>query len=135
MRSDDGTPISSTWIMLGLISVLYSEDEIVKATNAEVEHGGAVRRRKPDGLSIVEATSIERVASSVFVLGATPSHERPRSQSRSSQQRHPDMPYLSSQATIGRNSQFTNLTAHDREKLGGIEYRSLKLLLKIVLGK
>ncbi|KAF2247945.1 potassium transporter [Trematosphaeria pertusa] len=133
VRSDDGTPISSTWIMLGLISVLYSEDEIVKATNAEVEHGGAVRRRKPDGLSIVEATSIERVASSVFVLGATPSHERPRSQSRSSQQRHPDMPYLSSQATIGRNSQFTNLTAHDREKLGGIEYRSLKLLLKIVL--
>ncbi|KAF1969798.1 potassium transporter [Bimuria novae-zelandiae CBS 107.79] len=109
------------------------EDEIVKATDAEVEHGGAVRRRRPDGLSIAEATSIERVASSMFVIGATSSRERPRSQTRSSLQRHPDMPYLSTQATIGRNSQFSNLTAQDRERLGGIEYRSLKLLLKIVL--
>lgn len=42
------------------------------------------------------------------------------------------MPNISSQATIGRNSQFYDLTAEDRERLGGIEYRSLKLLLKIV---
>ncbi|KAL2852434.1 cation transporter [Aspergillus pseudoustus] len=41
---------------------------------------------------------------------------------------------LSSQATLGRNSQFLNLTAEDREMLGGIEYRSLRLLLKIVMG-
>ncbi|KAF7586671.1 low affinity potassium transporter [Aspergillus hancockii] len=34
----------------------------------------------------------------------------------------------------GRNSQFHNLSAKDREILGGIEYRSLKLLLKIVVG-
>ncbi|KAJ3537159.1 hypothetical protein NM208_g6428 [Fusarium decemcellulare] len=44
-----------------------------------------------------------------------------------------DRPFLSRQATIGRNSQFHNLTSEDRELLGGIEYRSLKLLLKIVL--
>lgn len=44
-----------------------------------------------------------------------------------------EIPFLSKQATIGRNSNFTNLTAQDREELGGIEYRSLKLLLKIVL--
>lgn len=42
------------------------------------------------------------------------------------------MPNISSQATQGRNSQFYHLTAEDRERLGGIEYRSLKLLLKIV---
>lgn len=36
--------------------------------------------------------------------------------------------------SIGRNSAFYNMTAEDREKLGGIEYRSLKLLLKIVAG-
>lgn len=42
------------------------------------------------------------------------------------------LPQLSSQVTIGRNSAFYNLTADDRERLGGIEYRSLKLLLKIV---
>jgi hypothetical protein len=45
------------------------------------------------------------------------------------------MPYLSSQATIGRNSQFQNLTKEDRELLGGLEYRALKLLLKIVVGE
>ncbi|KAL4881713.1 putative cation transporter [Aspergillus karnatakaensis] len=41
---------------------------------------------------------------------------------------------LSKQATVGRNSQFLNLTAKDRERLGGVEYRSLRLLLKIVVG-
>lgn len=46
-----------------------------------------------------------------------------------------DMPYLSSRATIGRNSQFYNLTRQDRNEMGGIEYRSLKLLLKVVFGK
>jgi hypothetical protein len=43
-----------------------------------------------------------------------------------------NLPNISSQATQGRNSQFYNLTAEDRERLGGIEYRALKLLLKIV---
>lgn len=38
---------------------------------------------------------------------------------------------LSRYATLGRNSNFRNLTRDDREKLGGIEYRSLRLLLKI----
>jgi len=38
---------------------------------------------------------------------------------------------LSHHATLGRNSDFRNLTREDREKLGGIEYRSLRLLLKI----
>ncbi|KAK3698068.1 low affinity potassium transporter [Vermiconidia calcicola] len=43
------------------------------------------------------------------------------------------MPYLSWQATTGRNSQFLGLTEEQREELGGIEYRSLKLLAKILL--
>ncbi|KAK5166538.1 low affinity potassium transporter [Saxophila tyrrhenica] len=38
------------------------------------------------------------------------------------------MPYLSWQATIGRNSAFVGLTEEQREELGGIEYRSLKTL-------
>lgn len=41
---------------------------------------------------------------------------------------------LSKQVTIGRNSRFYNLTAEDEEKLGGIEYRASKLLLKIAIG-
>lgn len=42
------------------------------------------------------------------------------------------MPYLSWQPTIGRNSQFIDLTEEQREELGGIEYRSLKTLALIL---
>ena len=41
-------------------------------------------------------------------------------------------PYLSWEPTIGRNSAFPDLTEEQREELGGIEYRSLKLLIKIL---
>jgi potassium uptake Trk family protein len=43
-------------------------------------------------------------------------------------------PQLSASVTIGRNSNFSGMNAQDREELGGIEYRSLKLLLKIIVG-
>jgi hypothetical protein len=45
-----------------------------------------------------------------------------------------DLPGLSKGVTVGLNSRFYNITTEDRERLGGIEYRSLKLLLKIVFG-
>jgi len=45
------------------------------------------------------------------------------------------LPWLSKEVTIGRNSNFHGLSAQDREELGGIEYRSLKILLKILIGK
>jgi hypothetical protein len=74
----------------------------------------------------------------MFVLGAAPG----RSRSAKTQPKHESplseqlaLPELSSHATVGRNSQFRNLTRRDREKLGGIEYRSLKLLLKVVVCK
>ena len=43
-------------------------------------------------------------------------------------------PYLSWEPTIGRNSAFPDLTAEQREELGGIEYRSLKTLALILTG-
>ena len=43
------------------------------------------------------------------------------------------MPYLSWQATTGRNSAFLGLTEEQREELGGIEYRSLKTLAKVLI--
>jgi Trk-type K+ transport system membrane component len=43
------------------------------------------------------------------------------------------MPYLSWQPTVGRNSAFIDLTEEQREELGGIEYRSLKLLAIILV--
>jgi hypothetical protein len=42
------------------------------------------------------------------------------------------MPYLSWTPTIGRNSNFVDLTEEQREELGGIEYRALKLLVVIL---
>ena len=42
-------------------------------------------------------------------------------------------PYLSWQATTGRNSAFFGLTETQREELGGIEYRALKTLAIILL--
>ena len=44
-----------------------------------------------------------------------------------------EMPYLSWQATTGRNSAFLGLTEEQREELGGIEYRALKTLSWILL--
>ncbi|KAH7114789.1 hypothetical protein EDB81DRAFT_892830 [Dactylonectria macrodidyma] len=96
------------------------------------------RRLSSDGLQITAARSMERVAgvaASMLVLGAQPPHPSRRSSISAASQQQPalnNQPFLSRQATIGRNSQFHNLTSHDRELLGGIEYRSLKLLLKVV---
>ncbi|CAN3368345.1 low-affinity potassium transport protein [Diutina catenulata] len=40
--------------------------------------------------------------------------------------------YLSWTPTLGRNSQFINLTEEQKEELGGVEYRATKLLSKVV---
>ncbi|KAL4930779.1 putative potassium uptake transporter [Aspergillus undulatus] len=76
---------------------------------------------------------IDRVTTVTFAQG--PSKSR-ASQIRPavSLSKHTSLPGLSQQATLGRNTQFLNLTATDRERLGGVEYRSLRLLLKIVIG-
>ncbi|GAA6010209.1 hypothetical protein JCM11491_005392 [Sporobolomyces phaffii] len=42
--------------------------------------------------------------------------------------------YISFDAMVGRNSRFHNLTAAQQEELGGVEYRALSLLLKVVVG-
>ncbi|THC93698.1 hypothetical protein EYZ11_006809 [Aspergillus tanneri] len=85
-------------------------------------------------LSNSDTAPLERIAS-IFGVGE-PSRRRQESEAsrKISLSQQLDLPELSSQATLGQNSQFHNLTAKDREILGGIEYRSLKLLLKIVTG-
>ena len=70
----------------------------------------------------------------MFVLGQRISTERRMSQA-SRQPQPSDLPNLSRQVTIGRNSQFFNLTAEDEEKLGGIEFRALKLLLRFIISR
>ncbi|KJZ70104.1 hypothetical protein HIM_10507 [Hirsutella minnesotensis 3608] len=100
-----------------------------------------LRRRHIDDTPLSETRPLDRVASmasSVFVLGTEPSRRVRRRNSAASSsrlsQREADarnMLALSHHATLGRNSDFRNLTREDRGKLGGIEYRSLRLLLKI----
>jgi len=46
-----------------------------------------------------------------------------------------DIPYLSWQPTVGRNSAFIDLTEEQREELGGIEYRTLKTLALVLVCK
>ncbi|PHH79949.1 hypothetical protein CDD82_2052 [Ophiocordyceps australis] len=102
----------------------------------------ALRRRlhQAEGPRLREARTLTRVASHMFVLGSRPAPRRansmpPLAPSRPSigrRQSTRDMFALSRHATLGRNSTFHNLTREDMEKLGGIEYRSLKLLLKII---
>lgn len=83
------------------------------------------------------ASTIERVVSSAFAMGP---HPRKRNMSplsrfsRKANKEPPNMPYLSYTPTVGRNSQFVDLTDEQRDELGGIEYRSLKLLAKVLVG-
>lgn len=49
-----------------------------------------------------------------------------------SKDKEDNMPYLSWEPTVGRNSAFIDLTEEQREELGGIEYRSLKSLALIL---
>lgn len=78
--------------------------------------------------------SLERIASAAFSIGP---RARATSRIRTSRERTllKGMPKLSSPVTIGRNSQFNNVSAEDRDLLGGVEYVALKLLLKLIVGQ
>ncbi|KAG9495371.1 hypothetical protein J7337_013615 [Fusarium musae] len=118
-------------------------DDAIKPVPSRNQNDGSfsMRRRRrfssDDGLKVTASRSMDRaagVAASLLVLGSqTAPQPRPISSDSNRQPAINDVPFLSRQATLGRNSQFKNLTSHDREILGGIEYRSLKLLLKIVV--
>ncbi|KAK7408832.1 hypothetical protein QQX98_009018 [Neonectria punicea] len=49
------------------------------------------------------------------------------------QEKDDELPYLSYTPTIGRNASSVRLTSEQRDELGGIEYRALKLLLVLLL--
>ncbi|KLJ13157.1 hypothetical protein EMPG_09428 [Blastomyces silverae] len=118
--------------MVEVDEVFSDDDEIAKTNDSNARRRSLSARRRIMGSSRIASTStLERVASSIFVLEGRPSTSNKQPPLQPSLSQHLDLP-LSSHATLGRNSQFRNLTAEDREKLGGIEYRSLKLLLKIV---
>lgn len=116
------------------LTFLGSQDEdAIKPSQTVPENVTRRRTYQHDGLNISLSKSIERVASSVFVLGAS-NHKEELRQKQLPSMRPLGLPFLSRETTVGRNSQFHNLTAEDRLELGGIEYRSLRLLLKITSG-
>ncbi|KAG0133775.1 cation transport protein-domain-containing protein [Tuber indicum] len=98
-----------------------------------------VRQRKLPPLEqfLPRASTVERVISSAFSVGQHPKRRNtsPFSRlSRKTAKEPPNMPYLSYTPTLGRNSQFVGLSDEERDELGGIEYRSLKLLAKVLVG-
>jgi hypothetical protein len=54
--------------------------------------------------------------------------------SRRSTQTQMTLPYFTFNPTIGRNSLFLGLTEDQREELGGVEYRAVKVLLLVLIG-
>ncbi|KXJ86489.1 cation transport protein-domain-containing protein [Microdochium bolleyi] len=110
------------------------EDNIKPIANGDRLFSTLTYRTRPQqqGEDFSTARSIENVAGSMFVLGRADT--APRLSGVSQHPRPNDLPGLSKQVTIGRNSQFYDLSEEDEEKLGGIEYLALKMLLKIVIG-
>lgn len=74
------------------------------------------------------------VMSSAFSMGTARRRRLSNLYCRKPEPEIQHMPYLSYTPTVGRNSQFVDLTDEQRDELGGIEYRSLKLLGRILLG-
>lgn len=73
--------------------------------------------------------------STAFSVGTAKTHHKSMNPFPSRPVKEIDMPYLSYTPTMGRNSQFVDLNDEQRDELGGIEYRSLKLLNKILWGR
>ncbi|KAF4968774.1 hypothetical protein FSARC_3903 [Fusarium sarcochroum] len=118
-----------------LITLL--EDIIEPVSRTQSTPVGSLRRRRSAGLSLAQVRSVERVATvatSLFVIGNTAQGPKERQLARAPTLAAGDFPQLSREVTVGRNSIFHNLSSDDREELGGIEYKSLKLLLKIIVG-
>lgn len=90
------------------MSVDEDEDQIKPVA----ESSSAMRRRKSDTRSLSKATSVDRAVSSIFVLGSTTGHR-----SEDKPRREP-----------------VDLSSLSRDELGGVEYRALRLLLKVVVG-
>ncbi|KAJ5751980.1 hypothetical protein N7520_008897 [Penicillium odoratum] len=116
-----------------------NDGDSIKAISTRDDDPGlgsrSIRRRISTTLpsSTRPLEKVATVASMMFVIGGSTSRGHATSRERPAL-KPLSLPQLSSHATLGRNSNFGNLTTEDRERLGGIEYRALKLLLKIVTG-
>ncbi|KAB8067028.1 cation transport protein-domain-containing protein, partial [Aspergillus leporis] len=116
-----------------ILEIENRASDLVQDRHVNIIPTGSSQRvkEKPSSTTV----PLELVMSRMFAIGAGPNRDQSvqsEEPQKISLSKDLDMPSLSAQATVGRNSLFHNLTAEDRELLGGIEYRSLRLLLKIV---
>ena len=126
---DEGKPLEE-------VDDILSDEDDEKAQIASGDQPGPslMRRHSSRVAAAANTISIERIASSIFVVGDTRNRARSSSPGGTSRRTSTNLPSLSAQATVGRNSKFRNMTRQDWENLGGVEYRSLKLLLKVIMG-
>lgn len=108
---------SRIWIS---ICIVYSRKRRFNKRFDEIVREARIRRRD---------RSPPRVAPSP----SPPPEVETAGDARAGEKDDDEVPYLSWTPTIGRNSQFYKLTSEQRDELGGIEFRALKLLLKILL--
>ncbi|KAJ5198239.1 uncharacterized protein N7498_007356 [Penicillium cinerascens] len=121
---------------VGIDEDSIDDSKSVVSTNTDQGRMEGLRRRQT-ATSIYSVTTrpLEQAASMMFRVGGSAALSRTSSSPANKREfKNLALPNISSQATQSRNSQFHNLTEEDRQNLGGIEYRSLKLLLKIVIG-
>ncbi|KFY24904.1 hypothetical protein V493_04959 [Pseudogymnoascus sp. VKM F-4281 (FW-2241)] len=108
-------------------------EEVADSTRAAMRSLGVLRFRKPrifKGEKVHgehENEKLERSRSRALSLTRLKSHF-----TKDKENLDP-MPYISFQPTIGRNSAFVDLSEAEREELGGIEYRSLKILAIVLV--
>ncbi|KAK0624148.1 potassium transporter [Immersiella caudata] len=130
---DNGQPFVEKDVVM-----IHDEEEgrSLRRVRSSPEGPGLIRRRtwNLDGPTVSKAISLDRMAADMFVLGAPARNQQQQGPRRRSTSREANLPFLSKQVTVGRNSQFLNMTSADRERLGGVEYRALKVLLKIASG-
>lgn len=91
------------------------DEDAIKPTTTMASSSYSLRRRNLDTRPMSKAASMDRAISSIFVLGSTES-------------RH-------SQDNYSRASEPVDLASLSREELGGIEYRALRVLLKVTAGE
>ncbi|KAL4990566.1 cation transport protein-domain-containing protein [Aspergillus falconensis] len=108
-----------------IIEIDHSPNKDDWADDTDIDAGDETIRRRSSNLSVHQVNTLR--------FAQAPSRHR-GSRIAIPLSKNLNLPGISSQATLGRNSQFLNLTTKDRERLGGVEYRSLRLLLKIAIG-
>jgi potassium uptake Trk family protein len=107
-------------------------DHVVDDARAAAKTLGVLRFRKP---RLIHGEKLHNSETHYSHLGSIKSRAKSFASIKTalSREKDDDMPYLSWQPTVGRNSAFVDLTEDQREELGGIEYRSLKSLALILV--